>query len=263
LIDSILKNEENLDLGIVTYNILPTSKTAGIIEIIENSETIYSIQENLKSSILNFILENNEDSKVRDIRDTFINSTAVYSVITYLFGIGDRHLDNIMVTTSGKLFHIDYGYILGYDPVVTNPGIRITPEIIDAIGGLSSKNYEKFTELCSRIYNCLRRNIDIFMNMLIILPKISDIKISEDDIRNLLISRFIPGESQINSRLHLVNQLEKQNYIYKIKDLCHYHSKEKTVSSAVNRLSHAIASLVIQSMPEDKSNLNNSQYSKR
>lgn len=250
LIDIILKKEESLDLGVITYNILPTSKNSGLIEIINDCDTIYYIQEKLNSTILNYILDQNDAMKVKDIRDVFIKSTAIYCVITYIFGIGDRHLDNIMVTRTGKLFHIDYGYILGDDPVRSNPGIRITPEILEAMGGVNSKNYNDFTELCTKIYNCLRRNIDIFMVMLMSLPKLSDIKISEDDIKELLIKRFIPGANQVDAKLHLVSQLEKSSYVDKIKDWFHYHSKEKTVSSAMNRLTYAVSNLIVSGVQQ-------------
>ena len=252
LIEIIIKKEEGIDLGLITYNILPTSANSGMIEIIDNADTIYYIQEKLHSNILNYILENNGDLKIKEIKETFIKSVAAYCVITYLFGIGDRHLDNIMVTKNGKLFHIDFGYILGNDPVVNNPGIRITQEVIDAIGGLSSKYYKVFTELCSKIFNCLRRNIDIFLNMLLILPAITDINLTLPEIKDQLIKRFIPGENSIDAKLHLVNQLERQSYIDKIKDWCHYHSKEKTVSSAMDRLSYAVNIL----MSKNNENLN-------
>ena len=33
--------------------------------------------------------------------------------MSYLLGLADRHNDNVMVTTTGHFFHIDFGHFLG------------------------------------------------------------------------------------------------------------------------------------------------------
>ena len=114
LMDYILKKEERLDLFISTYNVLPIDIKKGFIEIIDDAKTLYEIQK-MGFTIQNWIIENNPDTKISDLRKRFTLSCAAYCVISYLLGIGDRHLDNIMITKDGYLFHIDFSYILGRD----------------------------------------------------------------------------------------------------------------------------------------------------
>ena len=74
----------------------------------------------------------------------FIKSLAGYCVITYLLGVGDWHLDNILLTNGGYLFHIDFGYIYGEDPPLKgtiSPRIRITKQMVDVMCGYSSGQY--------------------------------------------------------------------------------------------------------------------------
>lgn len=236
MIDIILKKEENIDCNIKKYKIMPISNNSGIIEIIDNSETLYNISQNKKLSILNYIIEKNPNSKIDDLRKVFITSCAAYCVITYLLGVGDRHLDNIMVTDKGQLFHIDYSFILGNEPkIITVPKIRITAEMLDAIGGEHSSGYKLFNELVSRFYNCLRKHYNIFINMLMILSDVSD-KYDKTKIKNEIINRFLLGQSHVEAELDIVTHISQSkttHYGQDVVDFFHYHQKEKTLTNVI------------------------------
>merc|ERR1712039_768010 len=93
-----------------------------------------------------------------DVLENFIRSSAGYCVITYILGIGDRHLDNLMVTPQGRLFHIDFGFILGKDPKPFPTPMRICKEMVEGMGGFSSPGYQSFKAKCCQAYKILRRH---------------------------------------------------------------------------------------------------------
>lgn len=58
-----------------------------------------------------------------------------------------------MCTSDGKLYHRNFGFILGRDPNPIAPYVRITPSMVEAMGGPGK---EKFVELCQDVYKVIR-----------------------------------------------------------------------------------------------------------
>ena len=49
-------------------------------------------------------------------RRAFLESTAAYSIASYILWAKDRHNGNLMLDNQGHFLHIDFGYILGISP---------------------------------------------------------------------------------------------------------------------------------------------------
>lgn len=92
----------------------------------------------------------------KDAMDAYIKSCAGYCAITYILGVGDRHLDNLLLHQSGHFFHCDYSYILGSDPKKYLP-VRISEEMVNGMGGKKSDNYVMFLALTCAAFLTLRR----------------------------------------------------------------------------------------------------------
>jgi len=258
LMNIILKRDK-IDLHFVTYDILAIGNKYGFISIVPNSKTLYNIECKEKFSIQNYIIENNPNLPINMIRNNFIKSCAAACVIGYLIGLGDRHLDNIMITDTGLLFHIDFGFILGNDPKPLAPEMKITPEMIDAMGGQNSVGYKQFQKLCSKAYNCLRRHSNIFVALLSMLsklfPEIDNGKFTQNFIDSQVIKRFIPGElyteASLQYKTKIINNYNTSTFI----DYCYYHKKEtiekniEVVTGFFSNISSSITSYLYTSSP--------------
>lgn len=170
LMDSLLR-KVNLDLKLLTYGILAIGRKDGIMEFVSEAHAISAILKEHKS-ISKFLKIHNPSAHGPygtniDAIDTFVKSCAASCVVSYLLGVGDRHLDNIMMKTNGQIFHIDYGYCFFQDPKpVQPPPFRFTHHMLEAMGGEESEHYERFKILCCQAFNWLRKSANLILNLL-------------------------------------------------------------------------------------------------
>lgn len=100
------------------------------------------------------------------VLETFVKSCAGYCVAMYLLGVGDRHLDNLMLKGNGALFHIDFGYLFGRDPKPFPPPFKLSKEMVEAMGGADSRHYKQFRLHCVEAFNILRAEANLILNLL-------------------------------------------------------------------------------------------------
>ncbi|EFW16291.1 Phosphatidylinositol (PI) 3-kinase [Coccidioides posadasii str. Silveira] len=185
LMDQLLK-KENLDLKLTPYRVLATSANAGAMQFVP-STSLSAASAKYKGSILAFLRANNpDDSEPLGVRkeamDTYIKSCAGYCVITYLLGVGDRHLENLLLAPDGHFFHADFGFILGRDPKPFAPMMKLSKEMIEGMGGANSPNYLQFKQYCFTAYTTLRKSANLILNLfsLMVDANIPDIRVEPD-----------------------------------------------------------------------------------
>ena len=170
-----------------TYSVIPTSDKSGWIEIFEDCTTLYDIKYTKQSTIMHYIMENNPKKTAYAIKRDFIKSVAISCVLSYVLGLGDRHLENIIVTASGQLIHIDFGFIFGSDPHKAPSEMRITKQTLEALGGVHSKSFQTFSERCEAIYKCVRKAAPLWYALF-------KHRIGEERAYQWISERLIPGE---------------------------------------------------------------------
>uniref|UniRef100_A0A672RVN9 Phosphatidylinositol 3-kinase catalytic subunit type 3 n=1 Tax=Sinocyclocheilus grahami TaxID=75366 RepID=A0A672RVN9_SINGR len=169
LMDKLLR-KENLDLKLTPYKVLATSTKHG-----HQSIHILFFRKHAPNDKGPYGISS-------EVMDTYVKSCAGYCVITYILGVGDRHLDNLLLTKTGKLFHIDFGYILGRDPKPLPPPMKLSKEMVEGMGGMQSEQYQEFRKQCYTAFLHLRRYSNLILNLfsLMVDANIPDIALEPD-----------------------------------------------------------------------------------
>ncbi|XP_053606534.1 serine/threonine-protein kinase SMG1 isoform X2 [Plodia interpunctella] len=95
-------------------------------------------------------------------------SVAVMSTIGYIIGLGDRHLDNVLVDlTSGEVVHIDYNVCFEKGRALRVPEkvpFRLTPNLVTALGVTTVEGI--FRLACEHVLRTMRRGRETLLTLL-------------------------------------------------------------------------------------------------
>lgn len=109
-------------------------------------------------------------------------------MFVYLFGIGDRHNDNVMLNNKGY-FHIDFGHILGH--YKKKMGMKrethsflFTKAYYSVLGGEQHPYYKEFIKNAMACYSVIRKNYLLFFALFELMRDsgIDDVKTDDDTL---------------------------------------------------------------------------------
>jgi hypothetical protein len=227
-----LLESNQIKVPFITYDVIPTSPTSGFIEIVKDSKTLFEIFK--EGTINNYLQIHNPEKKIGDILENYMRSLAFSVVITFILGVGDRHLENIMLTSEGILFHIDFSWLMS-EPKPYIPAIRIDQSMLEGIGG--NLQYEKFKNICIDMFLCLRKYVSLlfccFLNFAFCDPPIQHSQYTIEFLENHISERFMLGQTETDASSIFSKLIDnsKDAMSMKVSDYIHSYSSKIQLSS--------------------------------
>ncbi|XP_077582382.1 phosphatidylinositol 4-phosphate 3-kinase C2 domain-containing subunit beta isoform X2 [Stigmatopora nigra] len=214
---------EGLDMRMVIFKCFSTGRGRGMVEMIPQADTLRKIQVgrgvtgSFKDRPLADWLQrhNPGEGQYDKAVENFIYSCAGCCVATYVLGICDRHNDNIMLKTSGHMFHIDFGKFLGHAQMFGNikrdrAPFVFTSDMAYVINGgdKPSSRFHDFVDLCCEAYNLIRKHAQLFLNLLALMLSCGIPELSRIDDLKYVYDALRPHESEADATIYFTRLIE-------------------------------------------------------
>jgi len=167
--------DAKLPLQLQPYSVVVTSPASGFVETVPNSTSI----SRLKHAVTNFVSLRKFFEQFygppgspgfQIAQKNFVESMAGYSLVCYFLQIKDRHNGNILLTSEGRVVHIDFDFLFSNSPGgnigFESAPFKLTEEYIEVMGGEEqSEAFDYFKILLIRGFLEARKHVRKFVLM--------------------------------------------------------------------------------------------------